>query len=55
MIDKLKQAIEMELATKEGKGDFVLLKKLDDIESKIDNIDFKNNPPETIEVELKIV
>jgi len=35
---KLRQAIELNEAIKKGQGEFVLLKKLDTLEDKIDNI-----------------
>lgn len=50
---KLKQAIELEQAIKQGTGEFVLLKKLDDLEEKIDSI--KQPEKEDIEVEVEIV
>jgi len=37
-IDRVKKAIELENAIKQGKEAFVLLKKLEEVESKVKNI-----------------
>ena len=52
--DKLKQAIELEQAIKQGKGEFVILKKLDALEDKIDTLKSEPAKDEEIEVELVI-
>lgn len=52
MDKKVKQAIELEDAIKKGRGEFMLLKKLDELEDKINNIKIPEN--EEIEVELEI-
>lgn len=57
---KLQQAIELEQAIKAGRGEFVLLKKLDKLEELITNKpkeETKDIPSkeEEIEIELKIV
>lgn len=48
---KLRQAIALEQAKKEGNESFVLLKKLDDLEDKIDAIKIPDNAD--IKSELK--
>jgi hypothetical protein len=65
---KLKQAIELQQAQKTGHESFILLKKLDELEDKIENIPqtdltkiedtlntLTNKVNEDIEVELQIV
>lgn len=67
-MDKIKQAVEMEQAIKDGNEGFVLLKKLDEIEEKVDkqkSVDtssivkeinkIKEELSKPIEVELKII
>ena len=47
-IDRVKKAIELENAIKQGKEAFVLLKKLEEVESKVKNI------PQTDLTELEL-
>lgn len=47
---KLEQAIELEQAIKVGKGEFILLKKLDELEDKLEEI-----KPEEIEINIEII
>lgn len=67
-MDKIKQAVEMQKAIKDGNEGFVLLKKLDEIEEKVDkqkSVDtssivkeinkIKEELSKPIEVELKII
>lgn len=40
-VTKIKQAIELDQAIKDGKGEFVLLKKLDNLDEKMETLEKK--------------